>query len=201
MQLTSSRLLLLLAALQICGGEYIRQELANSTNPYEMAAAVKTTMQGPTAVAAAAAATAAATAASSAAPMDDESVHVKREFDDGLSKKRRRTVESVTLPAPSGLRASAAAAAAFSSSSSSAAAASAASSLLPDTSSLEGIQLLMDLFGESLQPFLTSALASFAVRSEETPQQQAQQTRGPNTFRISKNAGRNNTINVATAFV
>jgi methyl coenzyme M reductase alpha subunit len=131
--------------------------------------------------------------------MDEDSVQVKKEFDDGSSKKRRRTVESVALPAPSGLRASYAAAAATASSSSAAAAAAvSAASLLPDALSLDGIHLLMDLFGESLQPFLTSALSSFSARVDDP---QSQQPRGPNTFRISKNAGKNNTINLATAFV
>lgn len=179
--------------LQQCVGEYIRLELSVATDPYEMAAAVKAATQGikytPPA----------ATAAASASAMEDEPA-VKQEDGVAAGKKRRRNPETITLPTPSGLRAASATAAASSSSAASAAASSsavsaaAAASLLPDASSLEGIQLLMDLFGESLQPYLTTALAAYSRQVEE-----ASAARQPanNTIRLSK---KNTVLNVDTAF-
>lgn len=195
--------------LQQCVGEYIRAELSVATDPYEMAAAVKAATMGikytPTAAPAASAAAAASAASSS---MEDDPA-VKKEEGAVASaaaagaKKRRRNPETITLPTPSGLRTGSAATAAASSSSaaaasaasSSAASAAAAASLLPDSSSLQGIQLLMDLFGESLQPYLTTALAAYGRQVEEAAANR--QAPNNNTIRLSK---KNTVLNVDTAF-
>ena len=180
---------------QQCVGEYIRVELSVATDPYEMAAAVKAATQGTKYTPLAASAAGAA--------MEDEPAVKKEEGTAAAAaaagKKRRRNPETITLPTPSGLRTSSAAAAAASPSasaaaSSSAVSAAAAASLLPDSSSLEGIQLLMDLFGESLQPYITTALAAYSRQVEEAAAARLPTT---NTIRLSK---KNTVLNVDTAF-
>lgn len=193
-----------MSTAQTCVGEYIRLELAAATDPYEMSAAVRAAMAGVKYVPP-------SLPQSSSAMEDEPAPSVKQEegaASAASSKKRRRNPETVTLPSPSGLRAAAsgataakpAASAAAASSAVSAAASSAAASLLPDASSLDGIQLLMDLFGESLQPFLTSALASYTKAEEAaTRAAAAAPSASPptNILRLSK---KNTVINVATAF-
>lgn len=146
-------------ALLTCVGDYIRMEMALATNPMEMAAAVKAATSAATGTAGAGAAAANAAAVAAASAMDLGGVQVKKEDGSegaasaaaGASKKRRRDPQSVTLPSASGLCAPT----------------GAVSALLPDTQSLQGIQLLMELFGESLQPYLTAALAASGRAAEE----------------------------------
>ena len=178
--------------VQTCVGDYIRTEMSLATNPLEMAAAVKA------ATGAAAGTTPGAPAATATAStaMDLGGVQVKRE--DGAesaaaaaaaafsSKKRRRDPQSVTLPSASGLSATT----------------GAVSALLPDTQSLQGIQLLMELFGESLQPYLTAALAASTRAAEDAAAaaNPAGRTAAPapssNTIKIS----RKNQLSVANMF-
>jgi len=207
-------------ALLSCVGEYIKRELETATSPAEMAAAVRAAMQAPVGQARAAhaaavkaeaqaAAQAAKAAGVGASSMDDD-VQVKTEPSDSAaaaaaaaSKKRRRSPEQVTLPPPSGLPGSSGGAVAASSSSSSSISAAGAS-LLPDPSSLEGIQLLMDLFGETLQPHLTAALAAFERRVDEAAAAAAAAapTSTGNTIKLSRAATKaaSSALNVANVF-
>lgn len=177
--------------VQTCVGDYIRTEMSLATNPLEMAAAVKAATGAATGTTAGAAA---ATATAAVAAMDLGGVQVKRE-DGGesapaaaafSSKKRRRDPQSVTLPSASGLSATT----------------GAVSALLPDTQSLQGIQLLMELFGESLQPYLTAALAASTRAAEDAAAaaNSAGRTAAPipssNTIKIS----RKNQLSVANMF-
>jgi hypothetical protein len=205
-------------ALLSCVGEYIKRELETATSPAEMAAAVRAAMQAPVGQARAAhaaavkaeaqAAAQAAMATGAGASSMDEDVQVKTEPSDlaaaaAASKKRRRSPEQVTLPPPSGLPGSSGGAAAAASSSSSSISAAGAS-LLPDPSSLEGIQLLMDLFGETLQPHLTAALAAFERRVDEAAAAAAAAapTSTGNTIKLSRAATKaaSSALNVANVF-
>jgi hypothetical protein len=206
-------------ALLSCVGQYIKRELETATSPAEMAAAVRAAMQAPVgqaraahaaAVKAEAASAQAAKAAGAGASSMDDDVQVKTEPSDSAaaaaaaaSKKRRRSPEQVTLPPPSGLPGSSGSAVAASASSSSISAAGA--SLLPDPSSLEGIQLLMDLFGETLQPHLTAALAAFERRVDEAAAAAAAAaapTTTGNTIKLSRAATKaaSSALNVANVF-
>jgi hypothetical protein len=72
--------------------------------------------------------------------------------------------------------------------------------LLPDREALEGIELLLDLFGEAIQPHITAALRSLEARAAANQQEQPAAAAAAMS-RSGKIVISRNNLNAATAFI
>lgn len=165
-------------ALLAAVGEYIRFEIDKSASPSEMAAAVLAATNAATASTAAAATNAAAADANA---MED--VVVKQEAGTGVestNKKRRRVAASSPAAA---------------------AAPTLSSSVLPDRDALDGIEMLLELFGEALQPPITAALKSLAEREAAKNAPVVAPDQPAATNRSGKIVINKINLNAATAFL